>query len=70
MVGLKGEVGSKNHVSEKISTSHKPKECEGVTSQIPPMYIDDVATSYVEDIEPLLLNLVVNGKVVKTAWLT
>lgn len=65
-VGLKGEVGSKNPINEKIVTSYKPKECKGVTSQIPLMYLDNVSTSYVEDIDPLFLSLVVNDKVVKT----
>ena len=48
--------------SEKAKSKPKSKESEGVVSQIPPMYLDSIMTSYVEDIGPFYLSLIVNGK--------
>ena len=61
-VGQKNDVGTKRVVDEKAKIAPKYKECECVISKIPTMYLDNVATSYVEDIDPFFSSLVVNGK--------
>lgn len=68
-VGLKVVEGSKNLVNDKESPSQKSKDCEGVVSQIPPMYLETTPTPYIEDIDPFFLSLVVNGKVLKNCMI-
>ena len=48
-----------------VEKTPKPKECEGIISKIPPIYLYDAMTSIVEDIDPFLLSLIMNGKTLK-----
>ena len=41
------------------------RELEGIVSQIPPKYLDNAMTAIVEDIDPFMLSLIVNGKILK-----
>ena len=62
-------MGTKRFIDEKAKITPEPKEYEGVISQIPPMCLDSTMTSYVEDIDPYFLSLVVNGKTLKNCMI-
>ena len=48
-------------LDEKVKPIPKIKEPEGIVSQIAPRYLDNAMTSVVEDIDPFMLSLIVNG---------
>ena len=48
-----------------VKNTPKPKECEGIISQIPPRNLDNTMTSFVEVIDPFLLSFIVNGNTLK-----
>ena len=62
-------IGLRNGVEDKVKNTPKPKECEGIISQIPPKYLDNTMTSFVRDIDPFLLSLIVNGKNMKNCMI-
>ena len=64
-VGKSTVDGTKRVMNEKVKNTPKSKEYEGVVSQIPPMYLDSAMTSYVEDVDPFFLSLIINGKNLK-----
>lgn len=43
----------------------KEKEDKGIMSQIPQMYLDNSSTTYIENIDPFFLSLIINGKTLK-----
>ena len=68
-VGKSANIGIKKVVEENFKTTPKPKEDEGVISQIPPRYLDNAMTYVVEDIDHFLLSLIVNGKNLKNCMI-
>ena len=51
-VGHNTTDGNKKVVNEKANYTPMFEEVESVVSKIPPMYLDSIMTSYVEDIDP------------------
>ena len=68
-VGQYTNATSKRIAKEKVKPIPKPKEPKGIISQIPPRYLDNAMTLVVEDIDPFLLSLVVNGKTLKNCMI-
>ena len=64
-VGQKSEVRRNKLIDERVNTTVNPKEYEGTISQILPMYLDSKIASYVENIDPFFLSVVVNRKTLK-----
>ena len=68
-VGKHTDAMPKKVVDEKVKPIPKIKEPKGIVSQIPPRYLDNAMTSVVEDIDPFMLSLIVNGKTLKNCMI-
>ena len=56
-------------VDENVKIMPEVREPKGIFSQIPPKYLDNAMTAVVEDIDPFMLSLIVNGKILKNCMI-
>ena len=63
-------IGNNNNVEQNaIQQTPLVVEDSGIMSQIPQIFLDDSSVTYLEDIDPFFLSLIIKGKTLKNCMI-
>lgn len=69
LVEVENENISHNTKERKIRNEAKDKELEGLVSQIPQIYLEDIVGESPENVDPFFLSVIINGGVLKNCMI-